>query len=235
MTRRYYAPDLPPTGGVFSLGSEEAQHAARVMRLQVGDSITLFDGHGYESEAVIESIDRRRCSVDAEPPVPIDREPTRRIHLGVALPKPDRAKELIERLTELGVMRVTPLICERTQRPPSASLLEKLRRIVMEACKQCGRNHLLDLAAPLEVIDFLDRDEGGRRIVAHPDGSSSSNLSNISFNGHGIVCAMVGPEGGFTDAEVAHAAHAGFEKVGLGKRIYRIETAAAVIAARFAD
>jgi 16S rRNA (uracil1498-N3)-methyltransferase len=202
------------------------------MRVRTGDEITLFDGHGYESRAVIESIDKRNCTVVAEPAVAVDREPPRKLHLGIALPKPDRAKELVERLTELGVMRVTPLVCQRTQRPPSDSLLEKLRRIVVESCKQCGRNRLMDIAAPLELDEFLGRDEGGHRLIADPGGS---RLRGIAVDEHGNVSALVGPEGGFTEDEVARATRAGAEKVGLGKRIYRIETAATVLAAHFAD
>ncbi len=232
MTRRYYAPDLPPSGGVVPLDAGEAQHAARVMRLQAGDAVTLFDGRGYEAQAVVESIDKRNCIVAAQPAVTVDREASRPLHLAIALPKPDRAKELLERLTELGVRRVTPLVCERTQRPPSDSLLEKLRRIVVESCKQCGRNRLLEIAAPLEFGELLDRDEGGRRLIADPDGTA---FGEIALDGHGVVCALIGPEGGFTDEEVARATRAGFQKVGLGKRIYRIETAATVIAAAFAD
>lgn len=214
------------------LASEEAQHAAKVMRARPGEAVTLFDGHGYESEAVIETIDKRNCVVQAQPAVHVDRESPRQLHLGVALPKPDRAKEMIERLTELGVQRVTPLHCQRTQRAPSDALLGKLRRLVIESSKQCGRNQLMEIAEPLTVAQMVERDDGGRRLLAHPGGGVLSELLGSS---DAQVCVLIGPEGGFTDGEVGDAVGGGFELVGLGRRIYRIETAATVIAARLSD
>ncbi|MEL6108069.1 MAG: RsmE family RNA methyltransferase [Planctomycetota bacterium] len=228
MTRRYYAPQLPGDGGLVSLSSEEAAHAARVMRAQVGEVITLFDGNGNESSAEIVSISKRDCVCRANPTEPVDREPRLKLHLAIALPKPDRAKEMIERLTELGVDRLTPLRCARSQRAPSPGLLEKLPRIVIEACKQSGRNRLLRIDDVSSFADFIQLPLDSPRWIAHPGGQPLP--VNPSPTDRAI--AIVGPEGGLTDEEVTTAQTHGYQGADLGPRILRIETAAAFIAAR---
>ncbi len=172
---------------------------------------------------------RNECDCDAEPSERVDREPARAIHLGIALPKPDRARELIERLTELGVKSVTPLTAERTQRPPSDSLLEKLRRGVIEACKQCGRNELLQILPTQSATDFFASSDEETRLIAHRLGRVDDH--SMWRMKSSTVIAAIGPEGGWTDNEVRLATDHGFEPINLGKRIYRVETAATVMAA----
>jgi 16S rRNA (uracil1498-N3)-methyltransferase len=234
MTRRYHVPDLPLRGGPVPLPESEAQHAARVMRVQPGDRITLFDGNGHESQAVVRAVRKRECECDAEAAVWVDRETSQSLHLGVALPKSDRARELIERLTELGVRTVTPLVAERSQRPPSGALLEKLSRAVVEASKQCGRNRLMEIGDTQVAKSFFDahRLAGPSRWIAHSDGQP---IGPLAAEPHATVVAAVGPEGGWTDAELQAASQCGFLPVGLGKRIYRIETAASMIGAVLSD
>jgi 16S rRNA (uracil1498-N3)-methyltransferase len=232
MTRRYFVPELA-VAGLISLSTEEAQHAIRVMRVQVDDHVTLFDGRGHQCEATVVGIGRNECQCVAGDVTAVDREPDCEVHLGIALPKPDRARELIERLTELGVTSVTPIMAARTQRGPSESVLEKLRRGVIEACKQSGRNRLMTVHEPVNASEFfasnvLGSDSGASVcIIAHP---TPSSVSLAKFHGRPSVTAAIGPEGGWTDEEVAMATGAGYQSVDLGKRVYRIETAAAVIA-----
>jgi 16S rRNA (uracil1498-N3)-methyltransferase len=228
MTRRYYVPDLPGQGGHVSLPDAEAQHAVRVMRLQAGDEIELFDGRGNQSLAVVRMIRRNQCECEAEVSRQVSREPSRIIDLGLALPKPDRARELLERLTELGVRSVTPLVAQRSQRPPSDSLLEKLNRTVVEACKQSGRNHLLEIREAMGAGEFFASARECIGLIAHPH-ADSMGVGSVSREG--AIMAAVGPEGGWTDDEFELARRHGFLPLQLGRRIYRIETAAVVIAA----
>jgi 16S rRNA (uracil1498-N3)-methyltransferase len=234
MTRRYFLPDLPESGGGVMLPDSEAQHAIRVMRVQVGDELELFDGKGHQCRATVTETGRNRCQCHADPVESVNREPTISVDLGIALPKPDRSRELIERLTELGVRCVTPLITTRTQRPPSDSLLEKLTRSVVEACKQCGRNHLMEIRSPALANEFFATADYGTKLIAHPSSDAVSLGSVVTeawdSQDNSFVVA-VGPEGGWTEEEIQSARGHGFTPVGLGRRIYRIETAAVVIAA----
>lgn len=231
MTRRYFVTSLPETGGLVGLPEQEAQHAARVMRVQVGDLVTLFDGAGNEAEAQIAAVGRKSVECTAAARQQVDREPSRAVQLGIALPKPDRARELIERLTEIGVQTVTPLIASRSQRPPSPSVIQKLRRGVIEACKQSGRNQLMLVEDPISADTFFRAPASGSRLIAHPVGASTDQWLMPSET----VAVAIGPEGGWTEDEVTLARQNGFAAIHLGQRIYRIETAATVIAARLVD
>ena len=242
----------------------EAHHAATVMRTRVGDRIVLFDGRGHQARAVVTAVSKRvvRCECEGAQYVP--RDNAIGMWLGVALPKGDRAKELVERLTELGVDRLTPLGCERSPWDVSEGTFAKLTRMVIEACKQSGRNRLMRIDPPARCSDWLkggaDSGVGGDAAVgegegmralgggpawlAHPGGQGIGDLALSARAGLGEELSLassrigerrwvriaIGPEGGFTDAEVAVGESAGWIKVGLGERIYRIETAAVLLA-----
>ena len=137
---------------------------------------------------------------------------------------------LIEKLTELGVTDFVPLRTARSIVDPRAAHLEKLRRQIIEASKQCGRNVLLRVADVADWAAYLRRpDLPLRRILAHPWGESVLK-KDLSPSQEGIALA-VGPEGGFTEEEVAQAREAGWHAIVLGPRILRVETAALVLAA----
>ncbi len=228
MTRRYYVSELLAEGGLIELSPAEAQHAIRVMRVVVGDAVVLFDGMGREASAIIQSVGRNECICVIESVNLVDRELDRSLHLAIALPKPDRAREMIERLTEIGVTKVTPIVAQYTQRPPTESLLEKLRRSVIEASKQCGRNRLLEIAPMVSSVDFFHANHSGQRWIAHP--SPDAQDRRFEFFSADSLVAVIGPEGGFSDDEVCQAMEHGFQPIVLGNRIYRVETAAVVIA-----
>jgi 16S rRNA (uracil1498-N3)-methyltransferase len=238
VTRRYYCPELTAGGPLFSLDEAEAGHAIKVMRVQVGDEVELFDGKGSQAKASIASVSRKECHLKIESVAQIDREPSVKLQFAIAMPKPDRCKEMIERLTELGVCRVVPIIAARTQREPSPSLIGKLRRAVIESCKQSQRNVLMEVADPMRLQAFLSKaddvtdtntDDLAAKWVAHPDGEA---ITSASIQAVDAATLLVGPEGGWTQAEIDEAVSAEYQKISLGKRIYRIETAAVYLASK---
>ncbi|MCM2371779.1 RsmE family RNA methyltransferase [Aporhodopirellula aestuarii] len=254
MTRRYFTPDLMTQQPLVELPPDEAAHAARVMRVRVDDTIEVFDGKGNQATATVTSVDKRQCICRCETPQFVDREPSDTLELAIAIPKPDRAKEMIERLTELGVTRIQPLVFERTQRPSTDSLIEKLERIVIEACKQSGRNHLMKISPVMKFGKWIAAQKSANstqlessgqsdglpprwtfRWVAMPGGQSVNEIVGESVKaGDPIsVQCVIGPEGGLTDDELARCRDIGIAAIDLGKRILRVETAACVIAARF--
>lgn len=229
MSRRYFVESAILSEHVTLAGSE-AHHLLHVMRAQPGDEVTLLDGSGAEFAARITKCSRREVALDILARQSIDREVAAAVTLAVALPKGDRQRWLVEKATELGVARIVPLITARGVAQPTPSALEKLRRTVIEASKQCGRNRLLEIAPPQTLADQISATPPGiRRWLAHPGGPLLADMTS----GEAVAtCAAIGPEGGFSDEEIAQATAQGWDLVSLGPRILRIETAALLVAAR---
>jgi 16S rRNA (uracil1498-N3)-methyltransferase len=236
MTHRYFVPPTPVlatyiVGTTVDLPDEEAAHASRVMRVRTEEKLVVFDGRGNEADATVIAIDRRNCIVRIEEVRNISRMPRHRLTIAGCLPKPDRAKEMIERLTELGVQRFIPIVADRTQREPTDSLLEKMRRVVIEACKQSGRNTLMLIEDAATLSTAIAHCEYNHRWIAHPNLQTldlQTSQKEKSDSDHSLV--LIGPEGGFNDEEVKLAVDHQFQGLHLGDRILRIETAAAVAA-----
>ena len=213
------------------LDGDEARHLTRVLRARIGDEVVLFDGTGTAWPARVAGVHRDRVDLEttatlADPP---RRGPS--ITLAVALPKGERQKWLVEKLTELGVDRLVPLVTVRGVAEATASARARLERGVIEACKQCGRNRLMEITPPRSVADlFATLPEAGHALIAEP-GALPIKPFGITATVSTLL-ALVGPEGGFTDAEIAAAEQAGAVRVGLGPHILRIETAAIALAVR---
>jgi 16S rRNA (uracil1498-N3)-methyltransferase len=233
MSERFFS-SQQITSDRVTLDGPEAHHLLHVMRARTGDSIRLFDDSGDEFAAVIESLGRSRATLRIVERRTLDRELPFVLTIGVALPKGDRQKWLVEKLTELGVTTLVPLITERGVAQPTASALDRLGRNVIEAAKQCGRNRLMHVAEPQPWGEWLCRTPHASdelRLLAHPGGAL---LAHLDFSTPQPVRCAIGPEGGLTDAEVAAATAAGWQAVDLGPRILRVETAAVALAAAIA-
>lgn len=237
MSDRFYSPQ-PIAAGLITLDGAEAHHLLHVMRAVVGTVITLFDNSGAEFSAIVETLRRSEASVRIVERRDTDRELPFELTVGIALPKGDRQKWLVEKLTELGVTTLVPLITERGIAQPTASAAERLARSVIEAAKQCGRNRLMKIADAQPWSEWLKHGCLGssvsepagfpRRLVAHPNGKP---LMEIDLHEPLPTQLAIGPEGGLTDSEVAAAMAAGWQPVDLGPRILRVETAAVALAA----
>jgi 16S rRNA (uracil1498-N3)-methyltransferase len=229
MTHRYFV-DNPIAGENATLTGPEAHHLLHVMRAKPGDEVILFDGSGDEFPARVESLRRSEVDLAVLGRHTVDRELPCPLILGVTLPKGDRQRWLVEKAVELGVTRLIPLETTRSVAQPNAKAVERLRRAVIEASKQCGRNRLMEIALPLGWSDFLTATAGDSvRLVAHP--TSELRRPRLSVPPTGPITLAVGPEGGLTDEEVGQAADRGWQLVTLGPRIQRIETAALALAA----
>ncbi len=229
MTSRYYV-ETPISGPRAILTGSEAHHLTHVMRAAVGDRVTLFDGSGCEFTAEVDRLGRREAELTIVDRAEVDRELPLRITLAVALPKGDRQKWLVEKAVELGVTEIVPLVTERSVARPKEQSLARLCRAVVEASKQCGRNRLMQIEPPKAWNDFVaETADIDCRLVAHPGGSTLESKNTRSHDLQHIVAA-VGPEGGFSDEEIALAEQSGWQNISLGRRILRIETAALLLA-----
>ena len=237
MTDRYFA-DTPIAGGKATLVGVDAHHLIHVMRVKPGDRVVLFDGSGAEFTAQVERLSRTKAELTILARHEIDRELPLEVTLGVALPKGDRQKWLVEKAVELGVKRLVPLETERSVARPGERTLDRLRRTVIEASKQCGRNRLMEIAESLAWRDFVDDAQTAHlRLLAHPRSRAAETerlpvqKSLASVRSSHVVVLAVGPEGGFTGDEITLATSAGWQLVDLGPRTLRTETAAILLAA----
>ena len=231
MTDRYFS-EIPISEDRIRLAGAEAHHLIHVMRAKPGGRVVLFDGSGAEFDARVQRVERAEAELAVLARREADRELPLELTLGVALPKGDRQRWLVEKAVELGVGRIVPLVTARSVAQPVEQALSRLRRTVIEASKQCGRNRLLQIGRPQAWADYVaETAEVPCRLLAqphggHPDGGllSAADLS-------GGVCLAVGPEGGFTEGETAPAVAAGWRTVDLGPRTLRVETAALLLVA----
>jgi 16S rRNA (uracil1498-N3)-methyltransferase len=232
MTDRYFV-ESPIQGESARLVAGEAHHLLHVMRAAPGDLVTLFDDSGAEFTARVESLGRADVELAVVSRAVVDRELTISLTLGVALPKGDRQRYLVEKATELGVARLVPLASEHGTDRATPSTLEKLRRAVIEASKQCGRNRLMEIAKPQSLDEFLaGATSGGMRLIAHSGGKKFADAVDELMppkSAPPSVALAIGPEGGFTQGEIALAESRGWQTVDLGPRVLRVETAAVAL------
>lgn len=230
MAERYFV-ETPIVGDRAVVAGDEAHHLLHVMRAKVGQQATLFDGSGAEFAARIERLGRTEAELLILERQEVDRELARPLTLAVALPKGDRQRWLVEKAVELGVTRLVPLETAHGVAQPVDKALARLRRTVIEASKQCGRNRLMEITASRKWSDFCRAEPaaGVLRLLADPSGETA--LSVVPLREATGVEAAIGAEGGWAAEELSQARLHGWQAVHLGRRILRIETAALALAA----
>jgi 16S rRNA (uracil1498-N3)-methyltransferase len=222
VSERFYCPD-PPRAGCYRLGAEESRHLARVCRLGVGDRVELFDGRGFATMAeIVASSGDRTELVAAGGPI-AERAPSCSLVLATAVPKGDRFDWLVEKATELGVDRLIPIVAERSVVVPRGSKLDRLRRTIVEACKQSRRSRVMELEEPMDWPEVVRRFPGDVRFLAEKDGLPGPRWPAV--HGDSVAVLAVGPEGGFTGPEAKLALEAGWIPIRLGYNVLRVETA----------
>lgn len=221
---RFFCSD-PPADGRVTLLDDEARHLIKVRRLGIGGVVEVFDGKGGAWSARVVAIARDRADLEVVGGRLPDRLAARRVTLATAVPKGERFDWLIEKATEIGVARLVPLATARSVVDPRNAKLDRQRRRIIEASKQCGRNTLMKLEKPTAWVDFIQESAETARYLAHPGGDSGA-LPKLPYGDQ--LTLAVGPEGGFTETEVAHARESGWQLISLGKTLLRIETACVV-------
>lgn len=221
--------ELPAIGDIASLDADEARHVSGARRLGTGASIVLFDGAGGTARAELVEVSKRVVTARV-----LEREernmPRPALHLASAPPKGERMSTLLSMSTQLGMTSFTPLTCERGIARPSNTSAERWARISREACKQSRRPHVPPIepaSAPIPLATRL-REAGTPVLVPHPGAESlAERLTESGLRSATSIALLVGPEGGFTDDEIAGLHDAGGVLCALGEGILRTETACA--------
>jgi len=232
--RRLFVPPATLAHERLTITAADHRHLARVLRAQAGDTVTLFDGVGNEVEARITRVGRAETEllIGAASARSAPREPL--LVLLTAVPRGPRMDLLVEKTCELGVSRIVPVLTERSVVRPDATRRGRWQKIAREAARQCGRADVPDVDAPIALATALAAPELPRRRLMAWEGQGGTPLRGRPDSGE-PTALLVGPEGGFTAAEVEAARHTGFDTVTLGHRILRVETAAMVAVALVRD
>ncbi|MBB1626128.1 16S rRNA (uracil(1498)-N(3))-methyltransferase [Achromobacter sp. UMC71] len=212
-----------------------AHHALRVLRLRAGESVILFNGKGGEYPAVLE-VEGKAGFAQLGAFEAREAELAGRITLVQGLPSGDKMDWVVEKAVELGAAQVCPIAAQRSVLQLSGPRLDKRvahwQRIAQSAAEQCGRNRLMTVNAPVTLADWLALPADGLRLLCHPD--ADTDLAGLLHATPSLasLTLLVGPEGGWSDKELAEARKAGVQAVRFGPRVLRTETAGlALIAA----
>ena len=228
---RLFSPHPLVTGQSVTLGSEQANYVLRVLRLRSGKELIVFDGQGGEYSAVIESASKGELVLMPGEHHDDNRESPLDLHLAQCVSRGEKMDLVIQKSTELGVRRITPLLSEYSIIKLDHDRAEKRRnhweKVAISACEQCGRNRLPHIDAPQSLASWVEKtaNEDATKIMLLPTARNKLSTTDAP-NGRTIL--LIGPEGGLSDIECDMAEQAGFTGISLGPRILRTETAALV-------
>jgi 16S rRNA (uracil1498-N3)-methyltransferase len=224
---RFYCSLPIAVGATFDLPSHIAHHI-HVLRLAIGEAITLFNGEGGEYIATLTSIDRKRASVEIKTFSPREVELPYAMTLVQALPEGSKMDWIIEKAVELGATAIQPLAAQRcvvrlsTER--AGKKMEHWQGIIAAAAEQSGRNRLPHLAEPADFQEWTRQHDLHLRIMLSPHAEQS--LSDWArHHPPQAVALLIGPEGGFTEQEETTAVKNGVLALSMGPRVLRTETA----------
>ena len=226
LTRVYV--DAPLASGMrVTLQGSAAGHLTRVLRLRVGEALTVFNGAGGEYAASIEHAHAGRVAVAIGELRAIERESPLTLTLAQGVSRGERMDLVVQKATELGASGLAPVLAERSVVRLTAQQAERRlnhwRAIAIAACEQSGRNRLPAIASPVPLKDFLRTSDGSMRLLLSP--AATATLADLPRLVSAIT-VLIGPEGGLAEAEQEAAVAAGFKPVRLGPRVLRTETAA---------
>jgi 16S rRNA (uracil1498-N3)-methyltransferase len=239
---RVYIPPERITGAEIPLQPREARYILTVLRLGPGDEVTVFDGEGNEYRTELIEDYQGGISLAIQEEVRPGRESPLTITLGQGLLKGERMKFVIQKATELGVGRIIPLVTARSipivEGERESLRIERWQRIAQEAAKQSGRTIVPEIEAIHELTAFL-AEGAGTRVILWEEEPTPLRVVLGEIDATAGITLLIGPEGGFSEAEVSAAQAHGFLVAGLGKRVLRAETATlsvlSIVQHRFGD
>jgi len=229
MSTRLFVSGALSNDAELVLQGEQANYLGRALRSRVGDTVTVFNGDGGEWPASIEHISKNSVTLRLGVVVESATESPLKIHLVQGISRGERMDFVVQKATELGVSRITPVLTHHGMVKLDQKRADKRRQhwqhVAESACEQSGRTEPPRIDEPLALNTwFGDRDAAGKMEVVL-QAAATSSLASLSAPTAGL-CLLVGPEGGFSEREYEDAELAGFQAASLGPRILRTETAA---------
>lgn len=228
---RLYLPQALATGRTIELPDEALRHLVQVLRMQAGETLTVFNGEGGEYAATLATASRKGATLAIGAHDPISREAPITISIAQCVSKGDRMDYALQKSTELGATAFVPVLSARGVVKMDGERWEKKvehwRGVVVSAAEQSGCTRVPTVAMPLGFEQLVASPQQGLKLILAPGGSTS--LAGLPKTTH--ITALIGPEGGFAPAELELADRHGWQRLGLGPRILRTETAPAALLA----
>ncbi len=224
---RIYHPEPLTAQSNIVLSEDAANHVGRVLRMQPGQMIQLFDGSNQVFEASITQVDKKSVRVSLSEGVLTDNESPLNLHLGQVISRGEKMEFTIQKSIELGANTITPLFSERCGVKLDGERLEKKlqqwQKIAIAACEQCGRNRIPEIRTAMQLEAWCAEQDDSLKLNLHPRASHSINTLPLPVN---HVRLLIGPEGGLSADEIAMTSGYGFTDILLGPRVLRTETTA---------
>ncbi len=231
---RFFAPSA--SDPQVTLGPDESHHLVHVLRLGVGATVSVFDGRGGEWAAEVAAVGKRDVRLDRRDPIVPVGEPPVRVVLGVGLLKGDHMDEVVRDATMLGVQAIAPCVSDHVVVPSriwrGEAALGRWRRVAIASARQCGRAVVPAIEPAVSFDELLDRANVDVRLVAvEPGAPGAATVEPASLGKPSAALALVGPEGGWSAAEIDRARARGATLVRLGPRTLRADAAPTVLLA----
>ena len=224
---RIYHPSPLLNQKYTELSEDGANHVGRVLRMQAGDQLELFDGSNHIFPAVIREASKRKVEVEILGSQLDDRESHLHIHLGQVISRGDRMEFTIQKSVELGVNVITPLWSERCGVKLDGERMDKKiqqwQKIAIAACEQCGRNVIPEIRPLMKLQQWCAEQDDSLKLNLHP--RAKHTIRTIPLQPQQGVRLLIGSEGGLSPQEIAETEQQGFIEILLGKRVLRTETA----------
>ncbi|OXB02387.1 16S rRNA (uracil(1498)-N(3))-methyltransferase [Flavobacterium pectinovorum] len=221
----FYNPNIDETTKTFSFDKEESRHIIKVLRKKDSDILHVTNGLGLVFETEITLASDNKCIVEVLS-IKKTPEPKFRLHLAVAPTKMnDRFEWFLEKATEIGIQEITPVFCDRSERKVVNK--ERFEKIILSAMKQSNETYLPKLNDAISFKEFIKQKNKGLQLIAHCEETDKKSLKEV-LKPNENVTLLIGPEGDFSEKEIALALENNFQPVMLGNTRLRTETAAVV-------
>ena len=221
----FFNPNIDENTQSFSFDKEESRHIIKVLRKKDSDILHVTNGFGLLFETQITLASDNKCTVEV---LSITNAPKPKFHLHLAVAPTkmnDRFEWFLEKATEIGIQEITPIFCDRSERKVINK--DRFEKIILSAMKQCNETFLPKLNDAVSFKEFIKQKNQGLNLIAHCEETDKKSLKDV-LKPNEDVTILIGPEGDFSEKEIALALENNYKPVTLGNTRLRTETAAVV-------